>query len=382
MPKTPEEMVDKYKLKNRVGAYNPEDFTPPKRKYEMTDGNNGNPWISFAKKWALDHDMTMGCAVRNKECRLEYNTKYKVKKNVKNAPPQLQKWVKHTKANAKATNNCVSCEFTNIKNQEDYHQGEIAVAPRKTPAKTLSVADLEEKLDRLLEEYKQVTRGEAVGNLKAIDANIIRTRKLLDEREHAYQSNPRGRDRDDEDDEDDDEYEGRFEGIGQKEKKKPKHHLEPNEIEAVQRVLEKREKELADTVEAYTEDAELHKPKNIKRFKEHAKELKKEITQLKNLLYKNNVLMRPPAKPRKPRQKKGGSMMTVETQRLGHPEGIQNTDLRNASQIPVPSQNYNAPFSNIPMGEPQRRGKLSGYGRISDKRNMSLFKNDASVIPM
>ena len=84
---------------------------------------------------------------------------------------------------------------------------------------------------------------------------------------------------------------------------------------------------------------------------------------------------------RKPRQKKGGGAIG-ETARLGHPGSIPDSPLRSSSQIPTPPRGYNDAFVSDISTEPKRRGKLNGYGRISDRRNMSMFKNDACVIPM
>ena len=364
MPKTIHE-IEAYKTKKRVGAYNPEEYTEPRRKYEFSESNNDNPWIAFAKQYALDNNMTLGCAIRDRNARLEYNRRYKVKKSIKNVPPQLQDWVKHSKAAAKQENNCMSCQFTNKSNQKQYREGEHAVEPRKSPAKVLTVEELEDKLDRLIEEYKDVASGRASGNLKSIDANIIRTRILLDEREHEYLKNP---------DADEDEYEGRYENIGVKEKKKPKHHRTPQELERIQEELRVKEDELITTVDASKNKEYNFSQKSLQRIKDHAKQLRKSITQLKNILYANNIMVR------KPRQKKGGAI--GETARLGHPGLIPETGLRNASQIPTPPRGYNDAFGSDISTEPKRRGKLTGYGRISDRRNMSMFKNDASLIPM
>ena len=203
MPKTIEE-IEAYKTKKRVGAYDPEDFKGTDSWVQR--GNTNNPWIEFARHWGQERNMTLGCAIRNRECRLEYNTKHKVKKSIKNVPPQLQAWVRHSKANARKDNLTTSCCFNNLANQESYHEGNIAVEPRKTPAKTLSVEELEEKLDRLIEEYKDVKSGRIAGNLKSIDANIIRTRILLDERENEYLKNPKGLSPEDEDEENEGRY--------------------------------------------------------------------------------------------------------------------------------------------------------------------------------
>jgi hypothetical protein len=366
-PKKQIDDIDKYKTKSRVGAYNPEEYTEPRRKYEFSDSNNNNPWIEFAKQYALEHNMTLGCAVRNRECRLEYNRRYKIKKSITNVPPQLQDWVKHSKAAAKQENNCMSCQFTNKLNQKRYKEGDIAVEARKTPAKSLSVADLEQKLERLISEYKDVASGRVSGNLKSIDANIIRTRILLDERENEYLSNPVEED-------DEDEYEGRYQNIGIKEKKKPKHHRTPEQLEDIQEELRIKEDELKTTVDALKNKDYNFSPKKLQRIKDHAKELRKSITQLKNILYANYIMKR------KPRQKKGGAI--GETARLGHPGSIQDSPLRSSSQIPTPPRGYNDAFVSDISTEPKRRGKLNGYGRISDRRNMSMFKNDACVIPM
>lgn len=363
MPKSIQE-IEAYKTKSRVGAYNPEDYTPPRRAHDYSSGRH-NPWIEFAKQYAIDHDMTLGCVIRDRNARLEYNTKHKVKKSIKNVPPQLQDWVRHSKAAAKQENNCMSCQFTNKSNQKRYREGDHAVEPRKSPAKSYTVADLEEKLDRLIEEYKDVAQGRKSGNLKSIDANIIRTRILLDEREHEYLKNP---------DADEDEYEGRFEGVGEKEKKKPKHFRTPEQLEDIQEELRIKEDELKTTVDALKNKDYNFNPKSLQRIKDHATQLRKSITQLKNLLYSNNIMKRPQ------RQKKGGAI--GETARLGHPGLIPESGLRNASQIPTPPRGYNDAFGDEIHSQPKRKGKLTGFGRISNTRVGNLFKVDASLIPM
>ena len=251
--------------------------------------------------------------------------------------------------------------------EKKYREKDYAVEPRKTPAKSLSVEELEDKLDRLIEEYKDVASGRTSGNLKSIDANIIRTRILLDQRESEYLSRPVA-------EEDEDEYEGRYQNIGVKEKKKPKHLRTPRELEIIQEELKVKEDELKTTVDASKNKEYNFSEKKLQRIKDHRNQLRKSITQLKNILYANNIMVR------KPRQKKGGAI--GETARLGRPASIPESPLRSSSQIPTPPRGYNDAFSSELHSEPKRSGKLDGYGRISNRRNMSLFKNDSCVIPM
>ena len=80
-----------------------------------------------------------------------------------------------------------------------------------------------------------------------------------------------------------------------------------------------------------------------------------------------------------------------ETSRLGLPkQRINSISLRDLPQAkvitsrktPIPSLNYNSVFCRPLLTETKRAGKLTGYGRISTRRNMSMFKNDSVVMPM
>jgi hypothetical protein len=295
-------------------------------------------------------------------------------------PPQLKDWVRHSKATARHNKTSTSCIFNNKANQESYHAKDFAEPPRKTPAKTLTVAELEDKLDRLIEEYKSVESGRAVGNLKSIDANIIRTRILLDERENEFLKNPSGLDQDD----DDPLNEGRY--MAYKQTKLDRPELEVN---ILKKNLELMKEELQQTADAYRsykmrkgEDA---RPMTLYRLAAHATDLKKQIKQVTKIIKSNDnsiAMVKQAKKNARAVRRVGGSLMTVETARLGHPEKIQDRDLRSASQIPTPSQNYNQPFGGSMCGEPNKKGKLTGYGRISDRRNIGLFQNDACVFNM
>lgn len=370
-PKKAPKDIDEYKTKGRVGEYDPEEFEG--KNYEAGyDVHNRNGWINFARDFAEEHGITLGCAIRDKRCRLEYNTKYKVKHSIKNVPIQLQAWVRHSKNVAKKEHLTTSCAFNNKSNQASYHSGQLAEAPRKTPAKTLSVAELEQKLDRLIEEYKEVESGRAVGNLKSIDANIIRTRILLDERENEFLKNPSGLEPDD----DDPLNEGRYFSY-----KQTKYDRPTVELNILKKNLELMKEELQQTADAYRsykrrkgEDA---RPMTLYKLASHATDLKKQIKQVTKTIKSNDTNIDMVRKA-----KQGGSLMTLETARLGKPEKIQERDLRSASQIPTPSQNYNQPFGGSMCCAPKRKGKLSGYGRISDRRNIGLFQNDACLIPM
>jgi hypothetical protein len=201
----------------------------------------------------------------------------------------------------------------------------------------------------------------------------------LDEKEREFQKHPKGKDTDDDDD--DNEHEGRYQNIGAKEPKphKPhKLHRYPAELDNIQKQLEEMEDELDETVNAYKFNSDRFSPNKLIRIKDRAIELKKQITQVKNILYHNNIMKKP---IRKTRQVKGGSMMTVETARLGHPEKIQETRLPQGSSLPIPPTNYYNPFTSVAT-EPKPSKKLSGYGRISDKRQTSAFKVDSVAFPM
>ena len=86
------------------------------------DDDNHNPWIRFARDFAEKHNITLGCAIRNKDARLEYNSKYKVKKSINSVPKQLQKWVRHSKATAEKSKKSLSCAFSNTGNQDNYKE--------------------------------------------------------------------------------------------------------------------------------------------------------------------------------------------------------------------------------------------------------------------
>ena len=174
-PNKIQELIDR----PRVGSHNYEDY-PLARETNPTQPKERklNPWIEFARKYANAHGITLGCAIKNKECRLDYHDSKPDKRPV---PKQLQDWVEHNKALSAKTNNTLACCVSNVKSQKQYHTEEKERPLRKSPAKVLTVAELEQKLNRLHTEYKQPN---TPAKLKSIDANIIRTRILLDKLEH------------------------------------------------------------------------------------------------------------------------------------------------------------------------------------------------------
>ena len=149
-----------------------------------------NPWIEFAREFAKARGITLGCAIRNKDARLEYNSKYKVKHSIKNVPKQLQKWVKHSVATAKKDKNNLSCCFSNPENQLDYRSGNLAVPAKKTPARVASIPEMKEKLDGLYKELDDIQKKKVTGNIASVKANISRVEALLDEKMDAYLKNP------------------------------------------------------------------------------------------------------------------------------------------------------------------------------------------------
>ena len=174
-PNKIQELIDR----PRVGSHNYEDY-PLARETNPTQPKERklNAWIEFARHYANTHGITLGCAIKNKECRLDYHDSKPEKRPV---PKQLQDWVEHNKALSAKTNNTLACCVSNVKSQKQYHTEEKERPLRKSPAKVLTVAELEQKLNRLHTEYKQPN---TPAKLKSIDANIIRTRILLDKLEH------------------------------------------------------------------------------------------------------------------------------------------------------------------------------------------------------
>ena len=71
-----------------------------------------------------------------------------------------------------------------------------------------------------------------------------------------------------------------------------------------------------------------------------------------------------------------------QTSRLGLPKKEIKSKVINSIKSPIPSANYNNVFARPISNSSKRAGKLTGYGRISDKRNMSLFHNESVVMPM
>ena len=71
-----------------------------------------------------------------------------------------------------------------------------------------------------------------------------------------------------------------------------------------------------------------------------------------------------------------------QTSRLGLPKQMILSKVISSKKTPIPSANYNNVFCRPLSNSSKRAGKLTGYGRISDKRNMSLFHNESVVMPM
>ena len=71
-----------------------------------------------------------------------------------------------------------------------------------------------------------------------------------------------------------------------------------------------------------------------------------------------------------------------QTSRLGLAKKEIKSKVINSIKTPIPSANYNNVFCRPLWNSSKRAGKLTGYGRISDKRNMSLFHNESVVMPM
>ena len=72
-----------------------------------------------------------------------------------------------------------------------------------------------------------------------------------------------------------------------------------------------------------------------------------------------------------------------QTSRLGLPKQQIKSKVITSKKTPIPSLNYNNVFCRPLLSETKRGGgKLIGYGRISNRRNMSLFQNDSVVMPM
>ena len=83
-----------------------------------------------------------------------------------------------------------------------------------------------------------------------------------------------------------------------------------------------------------------------------------------------------------------------QTSRLGLPNQKILSKVISSKKSPIPSSNYNNVFCR-PFGgsSPQRlevgrknsskrAGKLTGYGRISTRRDTTMFKNDSCILPM
>ena len=71
-----------------------------------------------------------------------------------------------------------------------------------------------------------------------------------------------------------------------------------------------------------------------------------------------------------------------QTSRLGLPNQKILSKVISSKKSPIPSANYNNVFSKPLSNSSKSSGKLTGYGRISNRRNMSLFRNDSVVMPM
>ena len=85
-----------------------------------------------------------------------------------------------------------------------------------------------------------------------------------------------------------------------------------------------------------------------------------------------------------PSSRWGAEPPTVsQTSRLGLPNQKILSKVISSKKTPIPSSNYNNVFcrpltSNLKRGG----GKLIGYGRISSRRDTSMFRNDSCVMPM
>lgn len=346
---------------------------------ELGDDNNHNPWIMFARDFAEKHGITLGCAIRNKDARLEYNSKYKVKRSINNVPKQLRTWVRHSKSNAQKSKNNLSCEFSSEGNQESYREGNISQEPKKSPARVASIDELKKKLDGLYAEKDRIESGKQPKTTYAsVKANISRVEALLDEKTNEYLKNPTP-----------DAVTRRYKNLSAK-KKKTSSAKEPVDYSVGD--LEKLEDELALTREK-SKSKGIYTNREFEELKQHAKMLVSLRTKIKNRLYATGELEKPPKKVRatsseaglasERRKKTGGShseigvseFSTDETARLGHPGKIDAYSLDNHSQIPIPPADYNQDYSELVRTVRPSR-KFKGFGRISDGRRGLLFNAD------
>ena len=322
------------------------------------DDDNHNPWIRFARDFAEKHNITLGCAIRNKDARLEYNSKYKVKKSINNVPKQLQKWVRHSKATAEKSKKSLSCAFSNTGNQDNYKEGNITQEPKKSPARVASISEMEQKLEDLYKERDAIQSGRLKASMPSVKANISRVEALLEDKTNEYLKNPTP-----------DASTERYQNLSAKPKK-----IKPVKYSLSYSVgdLDTLEKEL-DLTRIKSKSKGIYTNKELEELKNHSKMLVSLRTKIKNHLYSIGEMTKPVRKPRV--KKVGGShkeigvseFATDETARLGHPGKIQSVSLRNNSQTPVPSADYNKDYSEvIKQVRPSR--KFKGFGRVSDSR--------------
>lgn len=321
-----------------------------------------NPWIEFAREFAKARGITLGCAIKNKDARLEYNSKYKVKHSIKNVPKQLQKWVKHSVATAKKDKNNLSCCFSNPENQLDYRSGNLAVPAKKSPAKVASIPEMKEKLDGLYKELDDIQKKKVTGNIASVKANISRVEALLDEKMDAYLKNPTP-----------DQETSRYKDLSAKKQKKVPLDYSIDD-------LEKLEDELSRTVTKYKKDKGLYSNQELDMLQQHAKMLRSQRIKIKNALYKKDVLERPVKKPRA-KKMSGGNLVTDETARLGHPGDIEEHSLDRGSQQPLPPADYNHDFGEVVRVAKKSR-KFTGFGMVSDARRGLMFDQDEQRLPM
>ncbi len=71
-----------------------------------------------------------------------------------------------------------------------------------------------------------------------------------------------------------------------------------------------------------------------------------------------------------------------QTSRLGLPNQKILSKVISSKKSPIPSSNYNNVFCRPLSTSSKRAGKLTGYGRISTRRDTTMFKNDSCVLPM
>jgi hypothetical protein len=323
-----------------------------------------NPWIEFARDFAKAHGITLGCAIRNPEARKEYNTKYKVVKSIKNVPPQLQAWVEHSKASAKNTDNNMSCCFTKPVTQNRYRDGNRAVVP-KTPARVASLKETEEKLEQVRSDYDDVIRGKKQGNRASLKANVSRLEELYKEKLNEHLKDPAP-----------DAPKKRYRGLSAK-AIRDRQREAPNKSLYTLNDLKDVEEDLEAVVQAYTERKAEYTADELAEIKQHAKELRARRAIIKKRLHSLKLLEKPPVKHR---QKKGGSI--GETARLGHPGVIEEIELDEGTQIPVPPVSYNQPFG-APGQTSKASKKFTGRAQISDVRLNNFFNADRdSSFPM